>query len=258
MRRLASAAVAALALLAPAGATAQTPHVVASANGATARSSANEGEIINCGAAGCTSAITAPARPPATWNGELPVSGRTVVEVTFSRPVELLGAQVTNRSFQRVAGASVERVDDQHLRVTLPAGTLPDEGALQLFEHWTGDDDRGHYDVNRTDFVGIESVAVVSGVKQRSRGGGTVADVEARTSGLIDARLTFGKKTLGQKTTNLAAASTLRVSVPLSRAARRLLADRGKLRATLTISVRPPNGDALTLERQVTLRAKPR
>ncbi len=249
----------ALVLPAPAVAAAQsTPHVVASANGATARSSANEGEILSCGAGGCTAAITAPARPPATWDGELPVSGRTVVEVTFSRPVELLGAQVTDRSLQRVAGASVERLDDQHFRVALPAGALPDEGALELHEHWTGDNERGHYDVNRTDFVGIESVAAVSGVKQRSRGGGAVADVEARTSGLVDARLTFGKKTLGQKTTNLAAARTLSVSVPLSRGARRLLADRRTLKATLTITVRPPSGDALTLERRVTLRAKPR
>ena len=248
----------AIGLIAPASAVAQAPHVVASANGATARSSANEGEIISCGSGSCTSAITAPARAPATWDGELPVSGRTVVELTFSRPVELLGAEVANRSLQRIAVANVERVDDQRWRVTLPADAPPDEAALELHERWEGDDSRGHYTVTRTDFIGLEAPAAISGVKQRTRGGGVVADVEMRTAGLIDSRLAFGKKTLGQKTTNLAAPRTLRVSVPLSSGARRLLARRRTLRATLTVAVRPPSGDPLPVELDVTLRAKRR
>jgi hypothetical protein len=257
--RIAAATAAALALAAPAGAAAQAPpHVSATANGATAFSSADEGEILSCNTQGCTAAITAGAQPPATWNGELPVTGRTVIEVTFSRPVELLGAEVANRSLQRIAVANVERVDGQHWRVTLPADAPPDEAALELHERWEGDDDRGHHTVTRTDFIGIESPAVVTGVKQRSRGGGVVANVELRSPVLLDARLAFGKKTLGQKSANFAAPRTLRLSVPLSRGARRLLADRHKLKATLTISVRPPSGDALPVEHPVTLRAKPR
>jgi hypothetical protein len=249
----------AIGLIAPASAVAQTqPHVVASANGATARSSANEGEILSCGPAGCTAAITAPARPPATWDGELPVSGRTVIELTFSRPVDLLGAEVSNRFLQRIAVANVARVDDQRWRVTLPADAPPDEAALELHERWEGDDSRGHYTVMRTDFIGLEAPAAVTAVKQSSRGGGVVADVEMRTAGLLDARLAFGKKTLGQKSTNLAAPRTLRVSVPLSRGARRLLASRRTIKARLTLSVRPPSGDALPIEQTVTLRAKRR
>ena len=249
----------AIALLAPAAAVAQSaPHVVASANGATARSSANEGEILSCNASGCTSAITAPAHPPATWDGELPVSARTVIELTFSRPVELLGAETANRSLQRIAVANVQRIDDQHFRVTLPADAPPDEAALELHERWEGDGERGHFTVMRTDFIGLEWPAAVSRVKQRSRGGGVVVDVTARTAGLIDSRLTFGKKTLGQKSTNLVAPRKLKLSVPLSRGARRLLAERRTLKATLAVTVRPPSGDALTIERRVTLRAKPR
>jgi hypothetical protein len=256
VRRAALAAAATVALLAPSAATAQTPHVVASANGATARSSANEGEILSCNAMGCTAAITAPARPPAKWDGELPVSGRTVIDLTFSRPVEVLGAEVTNRFLQRIAVANVQRVDDQRWRVTLPADAPPDEAALALYERWEGEDSRGRHTVHRTDFIGLEAPAAVTRVKQRSRGGGVVADVEMRTAGLLDARLAFGKKTLGQRSTNLAAPRTLRVSVPLSRGARRLLARRRTIKATVTVAVRPPSGDPLPVERRVTLRAK--
>jgi len=247
----------AIGLIAPASAVAQAPHVVASANGATARSSANEGEIISCGPTGCTSAITAPARAPETWDGELPVSGRTVIEVTFARPVNLLGAEVSNRFLQRIAVANVERVDDQHYRVTLPEDAPPDEAALELHESWEGDDSSGrHNTVTRTDFIGLEAAAAVTNARQRRRGGGVVADVQMRTSGLLDARLEFGRKTLGQKSTNLASPRTLRLSVPLSRGARRLLARRHTLKATLTVSVRPPSGAALPIEQTVTLRAK--
>jgi hypothetical protein len=248
----------AIGLVAPASAVAQAPHVVASANDATARSSANEGEILSCDAMGCSSAVTAPARPPATWDGELPVSARTVVDVTFSRPVELLGAEVSNRFLQRIAVANVGRVDDQHWRVTLPADAPPDEAALELHERWEGEDSRGRHTVMRTDFIGLEAPAAVTRVKQRSRGGGVVAAVQMRTSGLLDARLASGRKSLGQKSTNLAGPRTLRLSVPLSRGARRLLARRRTLKATLTVSVRPPSGEALAIEQTVTLRAKRR
>lgn len=258
MRRAALAA-AALALLAPSAAVAQTPHVVASANGATARSSANEGEILSCGSGRpCTAAITAPARPPAKWDGEIPVSGRTVVDVAFDRPVDLLGAEVVDRTFKRVAAASVQGVDAQHWRVILPAAKLPDQAALALYETWSGDDERGHYTVSRTDFVGTVGPAALASVKQRTRGGGAVAQVDARTAGLIDARLTFGKKTLGQKSTNLAAPRDLSLSVRLSSGARRLLAKRRVLDAKLTLTVRPPSGDPVTLVHSIRLRAKPR
>jgi hypothetical protein len=246
-----------LALLAPASAAAQsgTPHVVASANGATARSSADQGEVVTCNASGCTSAITAPARPPATWDGELPVTGRSVIEVTFGRPVDLIAADVVDRSFQRVSTATVERIDAQHWRVALSAGSLPDEAAIRMLERWTVESERGRSDVTRTDFVGLESPAVLGTVKQPRRGGGAVAPVELRTPGLVDARLGVGKKTLGQKSRSFVA-RRFNLSVSLSSGARRLLAERRVLKATLTLTVRPPSGDPVVLERRVTLRAK--
>jgi hypothetical protein len=249
-----------IALLAPAPAAAQSPpHVVASANGATARSSANEGEIISCGAMGCTSAITAPARAPAKWDGELPASAGTAVELVFGRPVRLVGASVVDRNLRGGSGVTVERgTDDQHWRAVIGPGGISDAAALELRETWEGDDDRGHYTVSRTDYVGLRSIAAVSGVKQRSRGGGSVADVDARTPGLVSGRLKFGRKTLGQKSANLSVPRSYRLSVPLSRGARHLLAARRTLKATLTITVRPPSGNPVVLERAVTLRAKPR
>jgi hypothetical protein len=247
-----------VAALAP-SASAQTaaPHVVASANGATARSSANQGEVVTCNGSGCTSAITAPARPPATWDGELPVSGRSVVEVTFGRPVELLAAEVVDRSLRRLSVASFERVDDQRWRVTLPAA-VPDDAALRLAQRWTVDSERGRSDVSRTDFVGIELAAVLGAVRQPRRGGGAVAAIELRAPGLVDARLASGRRTLGQKSRNFATGRRLNLSVPLSHGARRLLAERRRLRATLTLTVRAPSGDPLVLEHRVTLLAKPR
>jgi hypothetical protein len=246
-----------IALLAPSSAAAQTPHVVATANGATARSSANEGEVLSCGASGCESAITAPARPPATWDGELPVSTGSVIELTFGRPVELLGARVVLRDLTGGGSATVERIDDQHWRVTV-SSTVPDPAALELLERWEGDDSRGHYTVHRTDYMGLELAAAAGGVKQPHRGGGTVVSLDARAGGLVDARLSFGKKTLGQKSTTLATPRSLSLSVPLSRAARRLLAKRRVLDAKLTLTVRPPSGDPVALVRPVRLRAKPR
>jgi hypothetical protein len=45
---------------------------------------------------------------------------------------------------------------------------------------------------------------------------------------------------------------------PTEQGAMRLLADRRRLKATLSLTYRPPSGDAVTIERRVTLRAKPR
>ena len=256
MRRAALAAVT-VALLAPSAAVAQTPHVVASANGATARSSANEGEVLACDAAGCSSAITAPARAPATWDGELPASTGTVVELSFSRPLQLLGASVVNRDLTGGGAATVERVDDQHFRVIVKSA-VPDRAALELRETWTGEDSGKRSTVNRTDYVGLVLAASAGNSKQPRRGGGVVVPLDARAGGLVDAQLTFGKKTLGQKSTNLASPRSLSLSVPLSRGARRLLAARRVLDAKLTLTVRPPNGDPVALVRPVRLRAKSR
>jgi hypothetical protein len=243
----------------PAAAQTSAPHVVASANGATARSSADEGEIQECRpSGGCTVGITAPARPPASWDGELPVSGRSVVEVTFARPVELVGASMVDREFKRLAATAVEKVDDQHWRVVLPALTAPDRFALQLHETWTGETERGRYTVYRTDYIGAAAPAGLLGLTQRRRGGGPVADLDVRAPGLVDARLQFVRKTLGRKSSNFAAPRRLNLSVPLSPGARRLLAQRRRLVATLTVTVRPPSGDPVVIERQVALRAKPR
>jgi len=255
--RLAALLIALLTLLV-AAAPAAAQHVVATANGATARSSANQGEILTCDAAGgCSSAITAPARPPATWDGELPVSRGTVIEVAFGRPVDLLAAHVVDRQFAAVGDATVERIDGSRYRVTVGASP-PERAALRLLERWEGDDERGHHTVHRTDYVGLVAPASLLGVTQPRRGGGVVADLDARASGLVDARLHFGSRTLGQRSTNLAGPRRGTMSVPLSRGARRLLADRRRLKATLTLTYRPPSGDALTVERRVTLRAKPR
>lgn len=245
-------------IAAPAAGAQTAPHLVATANGASARSSADEGEIQECTASGCTFAITAPARPPATWDGELPVSGRSVVDVAFGRPVELLGADVVDRQFTRLAGAAVEKVDDQHWRIVLPALAPPDRAALELRERWTGQDSRATYTVHRTDYVGVAAPAGLLGLTQRKRGGGPIADLDVRAPGLVDARLRFGRKTLGRRSSNFTAPRRLNLSVPLSAGARRLLAQRRRLLATLTLTVRPPSGEPLVVERQVALRAKPR
>ena len=250
---------AAVALLAPASALAQvTPHVVATANGASARSSANEGEVQQGTPEGCTNALTAPASPPASWDGELPVSARTVVEVTFARPVQLLGADVVDRQLAPLAAATVERVDDQRWRVALPALAPPDRAALELHERWSGQNEQGEFTVQRTDFVGLSAPVGLLGLRQRKRGGGPVADLDVRSPGLVDARLKFERKTLGRRSANFAAPRRLNMPVPLSTGARRLLAQRRRLLATLTVTMRPPSGDPLVIERQVALRAKPR
>lgn len=257
--RAAALIAATVALVAPANALAQsTPHVVATANGASARSSANEGEVEQCAPEGCTRASTAPARSPASWDGELPVGARTVVEVTFARPVQLLGADVVDRQLAPLAAASVERVDDQHWRVALPALAPPERAALELHERWSGQNEQGEFTVQRTDFVGLSAPAGLLGLRQRKRGGGPVADLDVRSPGLVDARLKLERRTLGARSANFTAPRRLNMSIPLSRGARKLLAQRRRLLATLTITVRPPSGDPLTIERQVALRAKPR
>jgi hypothetical protein len=257
--RAAALIASAVALIAPADAVGQSaPHVVATANGASARSSANEGEVQQCRPEGCTNALTAPARSPASWDGELPVSARTVVDITFARPVQLLGADVVDRELARLAAATVERVDDQHWRVMLPALAPPDRAALELHERWSGENEQGQFTVQRTDFVGVSAPAGLLGLKQRRRGGGPVADLDVRSPGLVDARLKFGRKTLGRRSANFAGPRRLNLSVPLSAGARRLLAQRRRLLVTLTVTVRPPSGDPLMIERQVALRAKPR
>jgi hypothetical protein len=247
----------AIGLIAPASAVAQAPHVVASANGGTARSSADEGEILSCDASGCTAAITAPARPPARWDGELPANNGTVVELTFSRPLQLLGASVVDRDLSGGGAAAVERIDDQHFRVTLKS-SVPDRAALELREMWTGEDAGKRFTVNRTDYVGLVLPAALRRAIQRRRGGGPVVDLEARSSGLVDMRLTLAKKTLGRRSVNLAAPRRLPLSLKLSRGARRLLADRRRIVPTLTLTFRAPSGDPLKFEQRVALRAKPR
>jgi hypothetical protein len=258
LRRVALAAAAAVALLAPSAAVAQTPHVVASANGATARSSANEGEILSCDAAGCTAAITAPARPPATWNGELPASSGTVVEVTFARPVQLVGASVVNRDLAGGGPATVERgADDLHWRVTIGAD-VPDRAALELRETWTGEDSGKRFTVYRTDYVGLESPAEVLAVKQPRRGGGPVVHLDARSAGLVDIRLKLGKKTLAERSTNLSKPRRGTMAVPLTSSAHRLLARRRRLVPKLSLTFRPASGDPVKFDIRVVLRARPR
>jgi hypothetical protein len=120
---------------------------------------------------------------------------------------------------------------------------------------WTGETERARYTVHRTDFIGLVAPASVLGVTQKP-GGGPVFDVDMRAVGRVDARLTFGAKTLGSTSRTFGAPRRAGVGVRLSSGARRLLRKRGRLKATLTVTALPASGEPVRLERRVTLRAK--
>jgi hypothetical protein len=78
----------------------------------------------------------------------------------------------------------------------------------------------------------------------------------ARGPARVEARLLRGRRGAGRALRRRARAGTLRLRVPLNRAARRALARRGRLALGLRVSVRAPGARAATARRGVVLRPR--
>jgi WD40-like Beta Propeller Repeat len=134
----------------------------------------------------------------------------------------------------------------------LAAGTDPYWGAADVPGAASGPATGGSQPAGRRPARAFRSLRVA----RRQRGRAVRLRLRiTRGPARVDARLRRGGRRAGRVLRRRAKAGTLRLRIPLNRAARRALARRGRLSLRLTVSVRAPGRASATARRRVSLRS---